>query len=67
SFAAAGLALAVAVEAAGADGPAGGLRAHAFGLTALTCAASAWLAGVAVGSVRVAAWPLAARRREQVA
>jgi glycosyltransferase involved in cell wall biosynthesis len=47
----------IAVEALGADGPPGGLGAHAAGLAALACISGSWLAGVAYGTLRPASRP----------
>ena len=51
-LAGAAAALAVAVEVAGADGPRGGVLVHLAALAALSGVAGAWLAGVALGSLR---------------
>jgi|GEM_PF-1831842 succinoglycan biosynthesis protein ExoA len=51
-LAGAAIALALAVEVAGADGPRGGVLAHLAALVALSGVAGAWLAGVAVGSLQ---------------
>jgi succinoglycan biosynthesis protein ExoA len=47
-----GLAGAVALEVRGADGPDGGLLAHAAAVAALACVIGGWLAGVTAGAVR---------------
>ena len=49
---AAGVAGAAVIEILGADGPRAGLAAHLVAAAALGCVAGAWLAGVAVGSLR---------------
>ena len=54
----AGLAAGLVIEAAGADGPRAGPRAHLAALVALGCVAGAWLSGVAVGAVRPARNPI---------
>ncbi|HEV2759967.1 MAG TPA: glycosyltransferase [Acidimicrobiales bacterium] len=54
----AGLAAGLLIEAAGADGPRTGLRAHVTALVALGCIAGAWLSGVAVGAVRPVRRPI---------
>jgi len=47
-----GTVVAVGVEAAGADGPQGGPKAHLAALLALGSVGGAWLGGIAVGSLR---------------
>ena len=48
----------MAVEALGADGPRGGIAAHAAALAALACISGSWLAGVAYGTMRPASRPV---------